>query len=33
LGTAIASLFSGGGLACDIPELRGERIQGAKFDA
>ena len=33
LGTAISSLFANGGLAGEIPELRGEAIQGATFDA
>ncbi len=33
LGTAISSLFSQGGLASDIPELRGQPIQSATFDA
>ena len=33
LGTAISSLFAKGGLDCDIPELRGERIQSPAFDA
>jgi plasmid stability protein len=32
LGTAISSLFAKGGLASDIPELRGQSIQGATFD-
>ena len=33
LGTAISRLFVKSGLAADIPELRGQRIQGASFDA
>jgi hypothetical protein len=33
LGTAISRLFAKGGLAKDIPELRGQRIRGASFDA
>jgi plasmid stability protein len=33
LGTAISSLFANGGLASEIPELLGEAIQGARFDA
>jgi plasmid stability protein len=32
LGTAISTLFAKSGLAADIPELRGERIQRATFD-
>ena len=33
LGTAISSLFAKAGLTSDIPELRGQGIQGASFDA
>ena len=33
LGSAISALFAGTGLASDIPELRGQAIQGATFDA
>jgi len=33
LGTAISDLFTKRGLSTDIPELRGQRIQGASFDA
>ena len=33
LGTAISSLFAKVGLPSDIPELRGQAIQGATFDA
>jgi plasmid stability protein len=33
LGTAISALFTGAGLDTDIPELRGQRIRGASFDA
>lgn len=33
LGTAISSLFAKDGLAGDIPELPGQRIQGATFGA
>jgi antitoxin FitA len=33
LGTAISTLFAKAGLASDIPELRGQAIQGATFDA
>ena len=33
LGTAISNLFTKSGLAADIPELRGQPIQGATFDA
>lgn len=32
LGTAISSLFANRGLAAEIPELRGQRIQGASFE-
>ena len=32
LGTAIAGLFAKSGLATDIPELRGQPVQGAAFD-
>lgn len=32
LGTAISSLFADRGLATEIPELRGQRIQGASFE-
>ena len=33
LGTAISDLFANGGLATDIPELRGQQIQCASFEA
>ena len=33
LGTAISSMFAEVGLASDIPELRGQRIQRPTFDA
>ena len=33
LGTAISSLFATGGLAADIPELRGQAIRGASSDS
>jgi len=33
LGTAISSLFAKVGLPSDIPELRGQPIRGAMFDA
>jgi plasmid stability protein len=33
LGTAISGLFAKSGLTTDIPELRGQTIQGASFDA
>ena len=33
LGTAISSLFAKGGLAHDIPELRGQSIRDGSFDA
>lgn len=32
LGTAISSLFADRGLTGEIPELRGDPIQGATFD-
>ena len=33
LGTAISGLFANTGLAADIPELRGQRVRGASFNA
>jgi plasmid stability protein len=33
LGSAISGLFAQAGLVVDIPELRGQEIQGVSFDA